>query len=158
MLVRIGIVLAGLLTAGSAFAGEMSAEEARRFVVGKLFSFNCFDGTSGVGRVHPDGAVSGVVRSGGSGPTRYVSLPAGTLRVRGQAVCAQTKGMPFEACFNLYRTGTQSFRGAVSGLGFASCQFTRREARADMVHGSSPRSIQPEVAASSGQDRPKDGK
>ena len=34
----------------------------------------------------------------------------------------------FEPCFNLVRLDDRSFRGAVSGLGFAYCDFTRRMA------------------------------
>ena len=41
-------------------------------------------------------------------------------------MCASLKGMPFEPCFNLDKTNDQSFRGSVSGLGFAYCDFTRR--------------------------------
>jgi hypothetical protein len=148
MLLRIAIVAIGLVAAASASAQEMRAEEARRFVVGKLFSFTCFEGTSGVGRVHPDGSVSGVVRFGGSGPMRYVSLPAGTLRVRGETVCARTSGMAFETCFSLYRTDAHSFRGSLAGLGFASCHFTRRTGRADLNRTRVPRPGQPELTAS----------
>ena len=148
MFTRVLIVSAGLLAAVPALAGPMNADEARHFVVGKLFSFNCFEGTSGAGRIHGDGSVSGVVRFGGSGGARYVTLPPGTLRVRGQAVCALMSGMPFETCFDLYRTDAQSFRGSVSGLSFASCQFTRRGGRAEMVRTSMPRNIKPELAAS----------
>ncbi|MDO8875973.1 MAG: hypothetical protein Q7V40_07685 [Pseudolabrys sp.] len=51
--------LVGLLAALPAMAGEMSAEEARRFVIGKTFSYNCFEGPRGQGRVHADGSVVG---------------------------------------------------------------------------------------------------
>ena len=37
-------------------------------------------------------------------------------KVKGEAVCASVRGMPFEPCFNLDRTDAQSFRGSVSGL------------------------------------------
>ena len=114
MLVRLAIVLAGMLVTVPAFAGPMSSDEARRFVIGKLFSFNCFEGTSGAGRVHPDGSVSGIVRFGGASGARYVTLPPGTLRVRGEAVCGLMGGM--ETCFDLYRTDVQGFRGASGGL------------------------------------------
>ena len=36
------------------------------------------------------------------------------------------QGMPFQPCFNLQKTSDKSFRGSVSGLGFAYCDFTRR--------------------------------
>ena len=51
-----------LAAALPAVAGEMKPEEARRFVVGKVFSFNCFEGTSGAGRISDDGSVAGVIR------------------------------------------------------------------------------------------------
>ena len=42
------------------------------------------------------------------------------------------RGLPFEPCFNLDRTSQVSFRGSVSGLGFAYCNFTKRSSRADL--------------------------
>jgi hypothetical protein len=117
-------------TGGSAVAGEvMSAEEARAFVVGKTFSYNCFEGTKGAGRIHADGSVVGTVQFQGAGPVRNAFLPAGTLRVKGGAVCATLRGLPIEPCFNLQRIDDNSFRGSISGLGFASCQFTRTNSR-----------------------------
>jgi hypothetical protein len=104
----------------------MNAETARRFVAGKLFSFNCFDGSRGAGRIFGDGSVIGTVQFQGSGPVKSLWLPAGTLRVKGEAYCASLKGMPFEPCFNLNRMDDRSFRGSISGMGFAYCDFTRR--------------------------------
>ena len=46
----LGAVLAGAAIA-PALAGQMNAEEARRFVSGKVFSFTCSDGTRGAGRL-----------------------------------------------------------------------------------------------------------
>src|SRR5437016_2571252 len=132
-----------------AIAGEMRAEEARKFVVDNLFSFTCFEGTSGEGRVNADGSVLGTIRLGGSGPTRYASLPPGTLRVRGEAVCAVIIGIPFEPCFDLDRTGPKSFRGALAGMSFAFCQFTKEPNRPGMASSSSPLSILPAAAGSS---------
>ena len=56
----------------------------------------------------------------------HAALPSGTLKVKGETVCASVRGIPFEPCFNLNKTNEQSFRGSVSGLGFAYCDFTRR--------------------------------
>ncbi len=113
-----------IFSAVPAVAGNMGADEARRFVVGNLFSFTCFEGTSGEGRVHADGSVGGAIRLGGSGPPQYATLPPGTLRVRGDAICALISGMPFEVCFDLDRTGAKSFRGSVAAMSpLASCQF-----------------------------------
>jgi hypothetical protein len=126
MIARFAIVVVTLLAAFPALAEPMNAETARRFVAGKLFAFNCFDGSRGTGRIYGDGSVIGTVQMRGEGPMRAVWLPAGTLVVRGEAVCASLKGMPFEPCFNLNKTDERSFRGSVSGLGFAYCDFTRR--------------------------------
>src|SRR5690349_22137022 len=72
----------GLLAAVPAIAGEMSADEARRFVIGKMFNYTCFEGTRGQGRVYADGSVVGSIQFQGSGAVRYAHLPAGTLRVK----------------------------------------------------------------------------
>jgi hypothetical protein len=129
---RLAIVLAGLVNATPSLAEELRPDEARRFVAGKHFAYNCFEGTNGHGRIYADGSVAGFIQIGGSGPRRYVVLPAGTLRVRGEQYCASVRGIPFEPCFNLNRTSQVSFRGSVSGLGFAYCDFSRRSARADL--------------------------
>jgi len=132
-----------------AVAGNMGADEARRFVVGNPFSFTCFEGTSGEGQVRADGSVAGAFRFGGSGPTRYATLPPGTLRVRGDAICALISGMPFQACFDLDRMDAESFRGSLAVMKFASCRFTKLPSRAGMARTSLPLSIQPIVTPSS---------
>ena len=106
-----------------ALAGSMNADEARRFVAGKVFAFTCFDGTRGAGRILDDLGAAGAVQFSGSGPVRHIRLPGNTLQIRGQNVCASIKGIPFEPCFNLEKTDDRSFRGSVSGMGFAYCDF-----------------------------------
>jgi hypothetical protein len=117
----------GTITAGAiitpALAGMMTAEEARRFVAGKVFAFSCFDGTRGTGRILDDMGAAGAVQFSGSGPIKRIRLPGNTLQVRGQAVCASLRGLPFEPCFNLDKMDDKSFRGSVSGMGFAYCEF-----------------------------------
>jgi hypothetical protein len=140
----------GALTAGAmlapALAGQvMSAEEARKFVSGKVFAFTCFDGTRGAGRVLDDGGAAGAVQFSGSGPVRHIRLPGNTLQVRGQAVCASIKGIPFEPCFNLDKKDERNFRGSVSGMGFAYCDF-RHQGAAQMMMARAvarPRSLRP---------------
>ena len=151
-MVRGVALLVGLLTAVPAVAGEMSAQEARRFVIGKIFSYTCFEGTRGQGRVHPDGSVVGSIQFRGEGPLRYAALPAGTLRVKGESVCASLRGLPIEPCFNLERTSEYSFRGSVQGLGFAYCEFTRNQGRAHIVrtaHKNHPLGLRPSLTADS---------
>ena len=118
----LGAVAAGAMIM-PALAGMMTAEEARRFVAGKVFAFTCFDGTRGAGRILDDMGVSGAVQFSGSGPFRRVRLPGNTLQIRGQAVCASLRGLPFEPCFNLEKKDERSFRGSVSGMSFAYCDF-----------------------------------
>jgi hypothetical protein len=118
----LGTVTAGALIA-PALAGMMTADEARRFVAGKVFAFTCFDGTRGAGRVLDDMGAAGAVQFAGAGPVRHLRLPGNTLQIRGQAVCASIRGIPFEPCFNLDKTDERSFRGSVSGMGFAYCDF-----------------------------------
>src|SRR5688500_9908666 len=128
-----GSVLVGLLSTIPANAEELRAAEARHFVAGKHFSYTCFDGTTGNGRINADGSVAGYIQVGGNGPRRYIVLPANTLHVKGDQYCASLRGIPFSPCFNVNRTSQVSFRGAVSGLGFAFCDFQRRSARADLA-------------------------
>jgi hypothetical protein len=131
--IGLALVFAGFACATPASAEELRAEAARHFIAGKHFSYNCFDGTTGNGRIYPDGSVAGYIQPGGSGPRRFVVLPANTLQVKGDRFCAAVRGLPFEPCFNVSRTSQVSFRGAVSGLGFAYCDFHRRSTRADLV-------------------------
>jgi hypothetical protein len=152
MLLRTASVLTGLLIANTAFAETLGVEAARRFVVGKVFTYNCFDGTRGAGRIETDGSVVGTIQMQGSGPVRQAALPAGTLRVKGAAICASVRGIPFEPCFNVEKTNAVSFRGSVQGLSFAYCDFTRRPVRPAFVHTtwrakrSQPMSIQADTA------------
>ena len=118
----LGTVTAAALAA-PAFAGMMTADEARKFVAGKVFVFNCFDGTRGAGRILDDMGAAGAIQFSGSGPIRHLRLPGNTLQIRGQSVCASLRGLPFEPCFNLDKKDEVSFRGSVSGMSFAYCDF-----------------------------------
>ncbi len=80
------------------------------------------------GRVLDDLGAAGSIQFSGSGPIRHVRLPGHTLQIRGQAVCASIKGLPFEPCFNLDKRDDRSFRGSVSGMGFAYCDFRHQGA------------------------------
>jgi len=146
----LGAFTAGVLVV-PALAGMMNAEEARRFVSGKVFAFTCFDGTRGAGRILDDMGAAGSVQFAGSGPVRHIRLPGNTLQVRGQAVCASIKGIPFEPCFNLDRRDERSFRGSVSGMGFAYCDF-RHQGAAQMLLARA--SVRPRSLHSSEPARP----
>src|SRR3981189_246980 len=147
MLARFVVVaVAAAAVIAPALAGQMmNADEARRFVSGKVFAFTCFDGTRGAGRVLEDGGAAGAVQFSGSGPVHHMRLPGNTLQVRGQAICASLKGIPFEPCFNLDKKDERNFRGSVSGMGFAYCDF-RHQGAAQMLMAravAAPRSLRP---------------
>ncbi len=140
-----GVTLIGAMSiAGSAYAGEyLQPEQAKQFVAEKLFSYTCFDGTTGAGRIHADGSVVGSIRPGGKGPARWVTLPANTIRVSSDAICASVRGIPIQPCFNVQRVDANRFRGSISGLGFAYCDFIRRGARVQTAEYTEPSSSQP---------------
>lgn len=152
MLLRVAIVSALVLGAASAAAEELNPEQARAFVVGKLFSYTCFDGTAGMGRVFADGSVVGTIRPGGQGQVRFAALPAGTLRVNGGAMCAHLAGLPIEPCFRVQKLDYRSFRGSISGLSFAYCDFTQRNPRTQLTGASAMRPPATTVAAARPSD------
>src|SRR6201996_455914 len=138
MLLRVAVVSAcifgvGLLAAVPTIAEELGPEQAKAFVVGKLFSYTCFDGTAGMGRIFADGSVVGTIRPGGRGEMRFANLPPGTLRVEGGSMCAHLTGMMITPCFRVEKIDYRRFRGSLSGLGFAYCDFYQHNARAEMV-------------------------
>jgi len=147
------VLCVAIATILPAAAGEMKPEEARHFVAGKLFSYTCFEGTTGMGRIFADGSAFGTIRIGGTGPVRYVSLPAGTIRVTPEGVCASVRGMLFEPCFNLEKTSEASFRGSIAGLSFAYCDFTRRNARLELTASNTlrPRPVQSSARTTSSE-------
>jgi hypothetical protein len=60
-------------------------------------------------------------------------MPLGTLRVGGGRVCASLPRSIMQPCFYLERTNDNSFRGSISGLSFAYCDFTRYQRCAHVV-------------------------
>jgi hypothetical protein len=100
------VLTAGLLgSSGIAGGEELGPEQARAFVVGKLFAFTCFEGTTGMGRILFDGSVVGTIRIHGQGETRFHRLPAGTVRIDGQFLCAHLAGLPFTPCARVEKSG-----------------------------------------------------
>ena len=65
---------------------------------------------------------------------KHVIERSWTLRARGEAVCASLRDMPFEPCFHIEKTDDRSFRG--SWMGFAYCDFTRRDITLPIVRSS----------------------
>jgi len=160
MLVRFALgAVAAIAVMVPALAAEMNADEARKFVAGKVFAFTCFDGTRRAGRILEDNGAPGAVQFAGTGPVRHLRLPGNTLQIRGQAVCASIKGIPFEPCFNLDKQDERSFRGSVSGMGFAYCEFHHQGAQQMLMARAvaRPRSLhafQPEPTRSADATRP----
>jgi hypothetical protein len=133
MLVRWIVTVAGIIAAVPAMAGELRPEEARHFIAGKHFAYTCFDGTTGAGRINADGSVVGTIQVRGSGPVRLISLPVGTIRVQSDSICASVRGMLYQPCFTINQIDSRSFRGAIAGLPFAYCDFTRRNGRSELT-------------------------
>jgi hypothetical protein len=146
MLPRVAVALcACVLGFASAGAEELSPQDARAFVVGKLFSYTCFDGTAGMGRIFADGSVVGTIRPMGRGEVRFAALPAGTLQVKNGAMCAHLNGLPVEPCFRVQRIDHRRFRGSISGLGFAYCDFYQHNARTQIISGAAAPAAQPRL-------------
>jgi hypothetical protein len=141
---RVAALAAGIAAAPlwPAVAGELRPEEAKAFIAGKLFTYTCFDGTSGAGRIHADGSVIGTMQVNG-GLTRHIALPSGTVKVTSDSVCASLPRALIQPCFNVVQTSAKSFRGSLKGLGFAYCDFVRRNPRLEIASGEShPRPLQ----------------
>lgn len=125
------VVSVGLATAllscavAQADAEQLNADAAQRFVVGRTFSYTCYEGTVGAGKVMKDGSVAGTIQVRGKGNMRYVTLPAGTIQVKGEAVCAKVKGVAFQPCFDLEKTNADAFRGNLAGFDRMWCEFKR---------------------------------
>src|SRR5258708_10061111 len=112
MVTRLAMVVLIFLAAGPACAESLTPDAARRFVAGKLFAFNCFDGSRGAGHIYGDGSVIGTIQFRGVGPARTASLPPGTLRVRGEAVSASLQGHAFQPGFHPPETTDRGLPGS----------------------------------------------
>lgn len=145
----IGAALLAPVMSPALAAEQMKPEEAKRFIADKLFSYTCFDGTRGAGRIHADGSVVGTMQVN-SGRIRFVSLPTGTIRLTSDSICASLPRALFQPCFNVVKTSPNSFRGSLRALSFAYCDFVRHNPRLDLAR-SEPR---PQTADSAVALRP----
>jgi hypothetical protein len=127
------LCIAQVLMASPTVAEELNPEQAKAFVVGKLFAYTCFDGTAGMGRIYADGSVVGTITPGGNGEPRFSALPAGTVKADGNSICAHVSGLPVVPCFRVQRTGPQSFRGSIAGFESAYCNFYQRKSSAELI-------------------------
>jgi hypothetical protein len=137
------ITIAGIMAAMPALAAELKPEQAKQFIAGKHFSYSCFEGSTGSGRINADGSVIGTIQVRGSGPVHFVTLPTGTIRVQPDSICASVRGLLFQPCFAVNQIDPQRFRGSISGLGFAYCDFTRRNPRLEVSTSTPPQPAPP---------------
>jgi len=81
------------------------------------------------------------------GLTRHIALPSGTVQVTSDAVCASLPRALIQPCFNVVQTSPKSFRGSLKGLGFAYCDFVRRNPRLEVASGEPrPKAMQSAIA------------
>lgn len=118
---------------GAASAQTLTPDQARAFVVGRTFAFSCFEGSTGAGRIFPDGSVAGTITLQSRGTARFVRLPPNTVRVRSENVCGFVEGMTFEPCFEVVKTGPTTFRGQLAGVETMWCDFTRLGSESQQV-------------------------
>ncbi|MEP9376518.1 hypothetical protein ABLE91_07395 [Aquabacter sp. CN5-332] len=130
LLAAAGIAFLGT---GAASAQSLNPDQARAFVVGRTFAFTCFEGSTGAGRIFPDGSVAGTITMRSQGTARFVRLPPNTVRVRNENVCGFVEGMTFEPCFEVVKTGASTFRGQLAGVETMWCDFTRLGGDGDRV-------------------------
>jgi hypothetical protein len=136
MFMRVALVCTCVLWVSSAVAEELGPDQARAFIVDKLFEYSCFDGTTGRGRIFPDGSVVGTIQVRDQSQVRFANLPPGTIRVDGTAICAHLAGLPITPCFKVQKIDYRSFRGSIAGLDFAYCDFYQRNPRSKLVSNS----------------------
>ncbi|MGA0561862.1 hypothetical protein ACO2RV_05375 [Ancylobacter sp. VNQ12] len=136
-----------LVAAAPASAEPMNVDAAQRFVYGRTFSYSCYEGTAGAGRIMPDGSVAGTIQMRGKGNARYVTLPAGTIMVKGDKVCAKVKGLAFQPCFELDKLSDKAFRGNLAGADRLWCEFNRGNGRTRLAERASPKPAEPAAAA-----------
>jgi len=139
MMLRVALVCACVFGAASAAAEELAPEQARAFVVGKLFTYTCFDGTAGMGRIFADGSAVGTIQPPGERMARFAALPPGSIKVTAKSVCAHLAGLPIDPCFRVDKLNYRSFRGSILGLGFAYCDFHQHNPRIRLISSASQR-------------------
>jgi hypothetical protein len=153
-MVRIAVLGLTMLAATSASAQELAPDQARVFIAGKLFAYDCFDGTSGIGRIFADGSIIGTIQAPGSSTLRFAHLPPGTIRVTHTSMCAHLAGLPIDPCFRVEKIDYHSFRGSIAGLSFAYCDFHQRNPRAALTRRESTRERARESASALSVQQP----
>ena len=93
MRVCVALTITGVVMAGTTAADPLSPDAARHFIAGKMFAFNCFEGTRGAGYIQDDGSVEGYIQVRGAGQERFVTLPA-ISPVRSASVASISCALP----------------------------------------------------------------
>jgi hypothetical protein len=106
-------------------AAELAPVDAKTFVVGKWWSYKCYDGTLGRGRALADGSVSGSFQERGMGGVRNASYPPGTIVVQTNSICAPRNRLLgiFTPCFIVDKHNGHSFRGSMAPFRWPYCEF-----------------------------------
>ena len=149
MFARVMLWLGLCVLAQPSAAQVLAPSAVRDFVADKYFEFVCFEGTKGGGWIFSDGSVAGTIQIRGTSEPRHVVLPTGTIQVKGRHYCATHPRLPFEPCFEVLRTGSQSFRGSLLGFAEAFCEFTKHKdppvtaARSARLRSSQPMQLAP---------------
>ena len=127
----------------------MNADEARRFVAGKVFAFACFDGTRGAGRIFEDGGAAGAVQF--SAPVRCATCAFPAIRSRSAASpSALDQGTSVRAVLQPRQARRAQLPRIGLGHGFRVLRFPSSRRRADAASASSRPAA---FAASAGADR-----
>ena len=122
-------------------AEELAPEQARAFVVGKLFNYTCFDGTAGMGRIFSDGSVVGTVQAPGRKmANRFTALPPGTIRVAGQFGLRPSGRVPDRSLLQIGEArATAASVARLRVLNFAYCDFSQHNPRAQLISNNAAR-------------------
>ena len=75
-----------------------------------------------MGRIFADGSVVGTIRPGGRGGCGLCTCRPGRCGSRAPR-CAHLSGMIMQPCFRVEKIDYRRFRGSISSLGFAYCDF-----------------------------------
>jgi hypothetical protein len=115
MLKRAIVVVLALTCMTPALASDLSPVEARRVLVGRLWSFDCSEGTKGFGSIFANGSVRGTMQESGARPISH-NMPAGTVSMQSDSFCASVPVGPvtIRPCFTFSRIDSNKFRGRVS--------------------------------------------
>ena len=113
----LGAVTAGAVMA-PALAGQMNADEARKFVAGKVFAFTCFDGTRGAGRISTTWAPR--ARCSSAAPVRCVTCGCPAIRFRSAARPSARRSRAFRSSPASISTRQTSAASAARSRAWAS--------------------------------------